>query len=126
LQKQNKQATGSLADAISAFDKKVSAALGGGGGGPRGAASAVPTIGSVSGEISALYGEVDRADATPTLAQANALTATEKAFSEVMKQWAALKGTDLPALNQQLHTANLPEIHLEPTAPTPSASEDIE
>jgi hypothetical protein len=126
LQKLSKQATGPLADAISALDKKISAVLGGGGGGPRGAASPVPTISSMSGEIGALYGEVERADATPTLAQTNALADTEKGLSGVMKQWAALKGADLPALNQQLRTANLQEIHLESAAPEQGASEDIE
>jgi len=126
LQKLSKQATGPLADAISAFNKKLAAVLGGGGGGPRGAASSVPTISSISGEIGALYGEVDRADATPTLAQTTAMTETEKGLSAVMKQWAGLKGADLPTLNQQLHGANLPEIHLESSAPHPEASEDIE
>jgi hypothetical protein len=125
LQKLAKQATGPVADAISAFDKKVASLLGGGGG-PRGAASPVPTFGSVGGEIGALYGEVDRADAAPTVAQVNALTETEKGLSDVMKQWAALKATDLPALNQHLHGANLPEIHLESGAPKPGDSQDIE
>jgi photosystem II stability/assembly factor-like uncharacterized protein len=126
LQKVAKQATGPLADAILALHKKVAAVLGGGGPGPRGAASPTPTLGSMSGEIGALYGEVDRADATPTLAQSNAMKETERGLSEVMKQWVSLKATDLPVLNQQLRTANLPEIHLESTAPTPGASEDVE
>ncbi len=125
LQKLAKQPSGPLADAISALDKKVAAVLGAGGG-PRGAAAAAPTIGSISAEIGAIYGEVDRADATPTVAQVNAATETEKSLSQVMKQWAALKATDLPALNQQLHGANLPEIRLESNSPSQDESENIE
>jgi len=30
----------------------------------------------------------------------------------VMQRWNALKNTDLPALNRQLRTANLPEVQL--------------
>jgi photosystem II stability/assembly factor-like uncharacterized protein len=125
LQKLAKQPSGPLAEAISAFDKKLTALLGAGGG-PRGAGSPVPTISNVSGEIGALYGEVDRADAAPTLAQVDALTETEKSLSEVMKQWTALKGTDLPALNQQLRGGNLPEIRPASNSPNQDESEDIE
>jgi photosystem II stability/assembly factor-like uncharacterized protein len=125
LQKLAKQGTGPIADAISAFDKKVASLLGGGGG-LRGAASPVPTIGGASGEVSALYGEIDRADAAPTAAQVSAMDETDKSLSEVLKQWLALKTADLPALNQQLHGANLPEIRLESGAPKPGDSQDIE
>ena len=125
LQKLSKQASGPTADAILAMDKKVSALLGGGGG-PRGAAAATPTLGSLSGEIGTLYGEVDRADAAPTQAQTTAIAETEKTLEDPMKQWAALKGTDLPALNQQLRAANLPEIHIESAPKAPETSEDIE
>ena len=76
--------------------------------------------------MGALYGEVDRADAMPTSAQQNAMTQTHARFSTVMKQWAELKQTDLPSLNQQLRRANLPELHLESTMPDPDESEDIE
>jgi len=126
LQKQAQQASGAVADAISAFEKKLAAVLGGGGGGPRGVASPVPTISSVSGEIAALYGEVGRADATPTVAEGNAMTETEKTFSAIMKQWATLKASDLTALNQRLRGTNLPEIRFESRAPKPDAAENIE
>jgi len=125
LQKLATQANGPVADAIVALQKKVAAVLGGEEG-PRGGGSATPTIAGINGAIRGLYGEVDRADATPTSAQQSALTETEKGFAEVKKQWAALKETDLQALNQQLRRANLPEVRLESSAPEEDESEDIE
>ncbi len=125
LQKLAGQASGPMAEEISALQKKLTAVLGSGEG-PRGTGSAGPTITGINGAIGTLYGEVDRADATPTSAQQSALTDTEKGFSEVRKQWAAWKETDLPALNQQLRGANLAEVHLESSAPEEDDSEDIE
>ncbi|MGC1615659.1 MAG: hypothetical protein WA736_13315 [Candidatus Acidiferrum sp.] len=125
LQKLTPQASGQLAEAVSGLDKKVSALMGGGGGffAPP---SPKPTLSRANGEASALYGEVGRADATPTAAQMSAAAETEKAFADVSKQWKGLKTVDLPALNRQLHEANLPEIHLESKAPEQDDSEDIE
>jgi photosystem II stability/assembly factor-like uncharacterized protein len=125
LQKLAGQASGAVADAISALDKKV-AAVAGGGGGFFAPPSPRPTIGRVSGDVAALYGELDRADATPTVAQVSATAETEKAFAVVSKQWKDLKATDIPALNRQLHDANLPEIKLESKASEDDDSEDIE
>jgi len=125
LQKLAGQASGPVADAVSTFDKKTTAVLGGGerrGGG----SSAVPTISAVSGAIGALYGEVERADAMPTMAQRNAMTETEKRFAETTKQWAALKHTDLPALNLRLQAVNLPEIRVDAKPVEEDHSEDIE
>jgi photosystem II stability/assembly factor-like uncharacterized protein len=120
-----KQANGPVSDAISAFERKLTPLLGGAVG-SRGSGSPAATIMGIIGAASALYGEVDRADATPTMAQRNALAATEKDFSVVMKKWAALKGTDLPTLNQQLRGAKLPELRLASSEPEPDDSEDVE
>jgi hypothetical protein len=114
-----------VADAVSALDRKVSA-LAGGGGGFFAPPSPKPTLGRVNGEVATLYGELDRADATPTVAQVNATTETEKSFAVVAKQWKDLKTTDIPALNRQLHDANLTEIKLESKASKEDDSEDIE
>jgi len=113
------------AEPIAAFEKKLVAVLGAGEG-PREAGQPGATINRVSRAIGGLYGEVDRADAVPTTAQHNAMAETEKRFSEVMTQWAALKKKDLPELNQQLRKANLPEIRLESKSAQPDESEDIE
>lgn len=124
LQKLGGQASGAVAEAISALDKKVSALLGGGG--FFAPPLPKPTLGRVNGEVSALYGELDRADATPTAAQVNATAETEKGFAVVSKEWKDLRTTDIPALNSKLREANLPEIRLESKASEDDESEDIE
>jgi hypothetical protein len=125
LQKLAGQASSPAADAISALDKKVSALLGGGGGffAP---ASPKPTLSRANGEAATLYSEVGRADATPTLAQTSAVAETEKTFAAVAAQWKQVKTVDLPALNKQLHDANLPEIQLASKSAEEDDSEDIE
>jgi len=50
-----------------------------------------PTLTDVQGEISTLYGIVDRADATPTAAIVEAVNAAAAKFDAVMKQWQSLK-----------------------------------
>jgi len=62
--------------------------------------------------VATLYGDVDRGDAAPNIAQVNAMAETQRNFAAVMQRWNALKNTDLPALNRQLRTANLPEVQL--------------
>ncbi len=125
LQKLTPQASGQLAGAISALDKKVSALLGGGGGffAPP---SPNPTLSRANGEASTLYGEVGRADVTPTAAQSSASEEIEKTFAVVSKEWKQIRTVDLPILNRQLHEANLPEIRLESKAPEEADSDDID
>ncbi|MGH9740745.1 MAG: glycoside hydrolase, partial [Candidatus Acidiferrum sp.] len=125
LQKLTPQASGSLADAISGLDKKVSALLGGGGGffAPP---SPKPTLSRANGEASALYGAVGRADATPTAAQMSAVAETGKTFATVSREWKQIKTVDLPALNRQLHDANLPELKLESKSAAQDDSADVE
>ncbi|HKS81355.1 MAG TPA: hypothetical protein VJR23_07595 [Candidatus Acidoferrales bacterium] len=123
LDKVSKRAKGETAEAISDFEKKLTDVTRGGGVGFRAAGAAQPTLSGVNGEASALYGEIDRADAAPTAAQDSANATIEKDFVPVMKQWDDLKATDLPALNQKLHAAKLPEIRLEAATP---AEEEIE
>jgi len=124
LQKLAGQASGALAEAISALDKKVSALVGGAG--FFAPPSPKPTLGRVNGEVSAVYGELERGDATPTVAQANATAENEKSFAVVMKQWKDLKATEIPALNRQLRDASLPEIALESKPTEEEDSDDIE
>jgi photosystem II stability/assembly factor-like uncharacterized protein len=125
LQKLAGQASGAVAGAISAFDKKVGALLGGGGGffAP---SSSQPTLSRANGEASTLYSEIGRADAAPTPAQGSATAETEKTFAAVSAQWKQMKATELPALNKQLHDAGLAEIKLESKTVEEDDSDDIE
>jgi photosystem II stability/assembly factor-like uncharacterized protein len=112
LQKLAGQASGPVGGSIKAFEKKVTAVLGMPGG-PFGPVSPEITLTRVNGEAAALYGEVDRADATPTASQVTAMAGTERELPGVMKRWDELKTSDLPALNRTLRDANLPEIRPE-------------
>jgi len=125
LKKLAGQASGPVAEAISAMEKKVTTVMGGGGGffAPP---SPTPTLGRANGEASALYGEVGRADATPTVAQVSAAAEVEKDFAAVSKQWEELKTADLAALNRQLREANLPEIKLVSKSEAEDDSGDVE
>jgi photosystem II stability/assembly factor-like uncharacterized protein len=121
LQKIASQASGPVASEIAALEKKLTAAMGGAGGpgrpGPGRAAVPEATLSRVNGEVSALYGALDRADATPTVVQAAAMIAAEHDFEAAMKQWEALKKSSIPALNRQLRGAGLTEIHIESSKP---------
>jgi photosystem II stability/assembly factor-like uncharacterized protein len=125
LQKLTGQSSGAVAEAISTLDKKVGALLGAGGG-PFAPPSAKPSLGRTNGEVSALYGEVGRGDATPTAAQTSALGEVEKEVASVSAAWKQLKASDIPALNRQLRDAQLTEIHLESKSADQNDSEDVE
>jgi hypothetical protein len=105
------KASGSTAESIEAFKKKLKMLTGiwavfspGG---------SELTLSRVNGDVSTLYGEVYRADAAPTVAQVEAAKAAERDAATVQKQWDAFKTTDVPALNNALRGAGLQEIRLE-------------
>ena len=117
------KASGPAADAIEKFKPKLKAVVEGAAGpaapnkGPVAAPAAPsPSMQSVNTAVSALYAEVDRVDAAPTMAQFNATAALERDSSGVIKLWETLKTTDLPALNEALRGAGLPELSLEAPA----------
>ncbi|HTT33700.1 MAG TPA: glycoside hydrolase [Methylomirabilota bacterium] len=111
--------SGPLADAVTAFEKKLSVLIGATGFGA--AAAPTPTLGRSSGAIAGLYAEIDRSDAAPTAAQTAAIDAAQKDFSAVLKLWKDFQSTDVPALNAQLKAAGLPELQL---SATPQAAGD--
>ena len=71
------------------------------------------TLGRVNGQASTLYEQVWQADAEPTSAQMEALSATEHDSADVMKRWNDFKNSDLPALNRLLRESKVPEVQLE-------------
>lgn len=71
------------------------------------------TLVRVNAQAGALYAQAWPVDAEPTLAQMEAISATERGDASVMKQWNQLKTSDLPALNRQLRGAALSEIQLQ-------------
>jgi photosystem II stability/assembly factor-like uncharacterized protein len=115
--KQNAQ--GPAADAIAAFEKKLTAiagaapAEGGFGGRMGGGGGGADTLAGVRGALSQLMGALQQADVTPTTQVVAAVNDRLQAFAKLMASWTALKNQDLPALNQQLKQASLPELTLE-------------
>jgi photosystem II stability/assembly factor-like uncharacterized protein len=127
----NGKASGPVAEAIVAAQKKAAAIAGepeaagggrggrggGGGGGGRGGAPAGPEmLPRLSGEYSALYGLMDSSDTAPTATQSAVLLKLNTEFSKLMLQWTELKTKDVPALNELLKKAGLPPIQIK-TAP---------
>jgi len=104
IEKIAQEVKGPLSEQLSALQKKVQAALAGG--------PAEVTLTSVNGQVAALYGDVDSADAAPTAAQAAAMDKIARDFPGVMARWTKITATDIAELNRQLKTAQLPEIQL--------------
>jgi len=62
--------------------------------------------------LATLYIMVGNADAAPTAAQVAVATDLQKILVGLLARWETLESGDVPALNQQLHAAGLPNIGL--------------
>jgi photosystem II stability/assembly factor-like uncharacterized protein len=117
-------ASGDVAAALTAFDKKVEAVAGAaGGGGGRGgrgggfgggapAAAATgpappPTLSSAAGGLSGVMNALQGADVQPTAVQLKAMTTARTSGTAAMAKWTAIKTVDLPAINAKLKAAGL-------------------
>ena len=119
LEKLSGKAIGSAAESIEGFKKKLKTLAGEPGEAARGTEEV--TLKSVNDAANTLYGDVDKADAAPTLAQIEATASAERDAVQVARRWEEIKSSDLQALNALLRGANLPEIRLEAS---PQAEED--
>jgi photosystem II stability/assembly factor-like uncharacterized protein len=125
LQKLTERATGAAKDSVQAFQDKLTAVLGA----PAGffaPPSAEATLARANGQVTVLYGQVWQADAEPTAAQSEAVTAAEHDAVDVMKRWDTLKTADLSALNTTLRDAKLPEVQIESDPHREEAATDEE
>jgi hypothetical protein len=118
-------ANASPKEAIEAFEKKLTALLGASGGFLAPPSPEV-TLGRLNGQASTLYTEIWRADAEPTAAQMEALSATEREREDVLKRWNDFRNSDLPGLNRVLRDSNLPEVQLQADLHQEEAQEDEE
>jgi hypothetical protein len=104
----------SVGDSLKALDAKLAALLDG----PEKPQPASPRgLKDVNGEIFSLNGATSGndsvskdADAAPTTALVAATSTVEKDLSPILKTWEAIKTTDIAAMNQQLKSANLPQL----------------
>jgi photosystem II stability/assembly factor-like uncharacterized protein len=120
------QATGAMADTLTAFDKRLDASLapagraaapptggrGGGRGGRGGGAPAGPTnpLMTVSGSLSGLMNVLQAADVQPTTIQVMEINAALAAYRQARTAWSTMRTVDLPALNVKLKAAGLTTI----------------
>ena len=72
-----------------------------------------PTLSGINGDVSTLYGLAGMADASPTAALTTAAGKVERDLAPLLKRWDAIRTSDVPALNQKLRDAKLPELRLE-------------
>lgn len=114
LQELSKKTSGRLADSIAGANTKIGALLGG----PEelfGPVAPALTLGKVNSEAGALYEDLDGADVTPTLAQAQALATVEHDIATVLTSWSAIRAEDIALINRQLPSETLPLIRFEPS-----------
>jgi len=125
LEKLSKSATGSLADSVEALEQEVSAILGGSLDSST-SDTQKPTLTAADGTVNALYKEVEKADAAPTIAQTEAFTKTESELAAAVKRWDGVKANELPAANQKLRGVGLPELRLDLPPQQQAGGEDEE
>jgi len=106
------RATGEALAAINALDQKLQALAGGATRRP-GPGTEPPTLGGLKTKFLTLFGVFQEADVAPSTQAAAAVVDLEKQLPPLMDRWNSVKAQDLPALNQQLQGANLPELKLE-------------
>jgi photosystem II stability/assembly factor-like uncharacterized protein len=116
------RAQGAVAEAITAYEQKLTAIGGatgggrggpggGGGGGGRGGAPGAPeTIASVRGALTQLMNLLEGADRAPTTQAAAAAADRRKAMSGLQARWSTLSKEPLTQLNEQLRQAGLPAV----------------
>jgi photosystem II stability/assembly factor-like uncharacterized protein len=109
LESPAKSAKGDLLETIEELERNVSGILGTG----ANSDSEKPGLVATDGVINALYKDVEKADVGPTIAQTAAFTKAESELAAAMKRWDGVRANDLPALNQKLRAAGLPELRLD-------------
>ncbi len=117
IKKLSAQASGGTGDALKSLDAKLAALLDGP---EKPARTSVRGLKDMNGDVFSLYGAVSGndsvakdADAAPTAAQLSTTAAVEKEIAPHLTNWNQIKATDLAAINQQLKSANIPELKLE-------------
>jgi hypothetical protein len=122
------RASGEALAAVKALDQKLQALAGGVARRP-GAGTEPPSLGGLRTRFLTLLGVLQDADVTPSTQATAAVTELLGQLPPLLQRWGTVKSQDIPALNQQLRNAGLPELKLEsavrpPTAVVSSKDED--
>jgi hypothetical protein len=107
-----KSAKAPVADSIETLEKAISVLLSAAPGSTA-TDSQKPALVAADKTVNALYKEVEKADAAPTVAQTEAFAKAKNELSLGVKSWDDMKRKEIPALNEQLHGAGLPELRLD-------------
>jgi len=99
---------------IDALGEKLQTLAGGGAtaGLPAAAASARPTIATVTVRVRTLFNLFEGVDAAPTPSAAAAVPVVREESHALQESWQVIRTQDIPALNQELGAAGLPTITL--------------
>ena len=106
LTKLNASGSPTLQDAIQSLNTKVSELLEGG------KEKSDAALSETNSNGIALYKEVEKADAEPTVAQAKAASETRGQLSKLLAAWDELKAKDIRSFNERLRSAGQPAIDL--------------
>ncbi len=111
IEKMSPESLSHSKDAIADFQKKLDS-LTGTSAGFFAPPSQEATLSRANGSAGTLYQQIWGADAEPTAAQVEAMTASDRESEDVLKHWNEFKSKELPALNHMLREAQVPEISI--------------
>jgi hypothetical protein len=99
---------------------------GGGGGGRRGGEAGPPNLNSLRTQLARVQHTIQAADVPPTTTQIESCESMMKPINDLLDQWAAVKATDLKALNDSLKMNNLPMLVMDTTFIDHNVEDQIE
>jgi hypothetical protein len=114
------RASGETLASVKALDQKLQALVGGVARRP-GAGAEPPTLGGLRTRFLTMFGVLQEADVTPSTQATAAVTELLGQLPPLMQRWQTIKSQDIPALNQELKNAGLPELKLESAVRTQTA-----
>ncbi|MEP6818517.1 MAG: glycoside hydrolase [bacterium] len=109
---QKRAPAGDFKTHLNALDEKLQALAGAGGGGPGGGGTASPraSLATTTGRLRTLFNLMEDVDVAPTPQAAAAIPELVKDSRSLQETWRTLNAQEVAALNQELHTASLPEL----------------
>ena len=99
---------------------------GGGGGGRRGGEAGPANLNSLRTQLARVQHTIQAADVAPTTTQIESYESMMKPMNDLLDQWAAVKATDLKALNDSLKMNNLPMLVMDTTFIDHNVEDQIE
>jgi photosystem II stability/assembly factor-like uncharacterized protein len=102
------------AEAINALEKTLRALEGGPG--EYGQRATSDNLAGLNSCLGTVYEMVDSADTAPTSQAVATLHDLQRSLTPLLTKWDEMKARDLPALNQKLRSANLPEVQISSAA----------